>query len=64
MSVFQNRRPKLNNGRRVDMHAVISQETMSALEEIGKGNRSAAIEYLVRVYLERGAQSEASEPTA
>ncbi len=48
---LENRRPKLANGRRIDMHAVISQETMSALEVIGKGNRSAAIEWLVQHYL-------------
>lgn len=50
-AVFKNRRPKLASGRRIDMHAVISSEIMAVLETIGNGNRSAAIEYLVRHYM-------------
>jgi hypothetical protein len=48
---FENRRPRLATGRRIDMHCVISADAMTALEAIGNGNRSAAIEYLVQQYL-------------
>ena len=50
---YNSRRAPLSRGRRVYLNASLSPETHKHLSKIGKGNRSAAIEFLVAYYLAR-----------
>jgi metal-responsive CopG/Arc/MetJ family transcriptional regulator len=47
------RRPRLPTGRRIPLNVSLDQDTITALTEIGQGNRSAAITQLVRDYLSK-----------
>jgi hypothetical protein len=50
---ISSRRPPLKKGRRIALNVNISPETHRALGKISNGNRSAAIETLVRQHLDR-----------
>jgi len=47
------RRMPLRRGRRIPINVTLSAEAHILLAKIGEGNRSAAIEELVRLYRER-----------
>jgi hypothetical protein len=49
------RRPRSVNGRRLQVSVSLDLETIIDLEKIAKGNKSAAIEMLVRDYHARRA---------
>ena len=48
---FDTRRAPLAKGARTPLNITVSEETRVALEIIGGGNRSAAIEELLRFYV-------------
>jgi len=53
---YVHRRAPLRRGRRVPLNVNISLETLKELSRIGEGNRSAAIEDVVRWYSEHRAR--------
>ena len=57
------RRAPLKKGRRLAVTISISPETHKGLAKIAKGNKSAAIEQLVRDYFARRAAAETLETT-
>ena len=52
------RRAKLARGRRIPINLSLSPECHRLLAKIGKGNRSAAVEELVRKHASNGATHE------
>jgi len=61
MDVFTRRAP-LRRGRRIPVNLTLSPETHRELAKLGRGNRSAAVEELVRRHLLERAQ-EPPEPS-
>ncbi len=57
------RRPRLATGRRIPLNVSLDQDTITALTEIGQGNRSAAITQLVRDYLAKRRKSSRLDTT-
>ena len=53
MDPTTSRRLPLRRGRRIPLSVTVSPETHALLAKLGEGNRSAAIEELVRLHLLR-----------
>jgi len=53
---YGHRRAPLRRGRRIPLNVNLSPETHKELHRIGEGNRSAAIEDVVRWYTEHRAR--------
>jgi len=56
------RRARLQSGRRLAFTVSLDQETIDGLTLIGQGNRSAAIEMLVRNHLDTAAKRRTKPP--
>jgi hypothetical protein len=57
-----NRRPPLRTGRRIPLTITVDDATNEGLLMIGNGNRSAAIEQLVRDHLTKLARNRSRAP--
>jgi hypothetical protein len=58
MPITQRRAPLERGGRRIQLCVSVSSETLRELKRIERGNRSAAIERLVREHVARRLESE------
>jgi hypothetical protein len=56
------RRIPIRRGRRIPISVSLAPETHALLERLGEGNRSAAIEELVRLYRRRELAIPRTEP--
>ena len=62
MDSVTTRRMPIRRGRRIALNVTLAPETIEVLARVGEGNRSAAIEELVRLYRRRELAIPRTEP--
>jgi hypothetical protein len=64
MDSLTTRRMPIARARRIALNVTLAPETIEVLGRVGQGNRSAAIEELVRLYRRRELAIPRTEPIA